>query len=564
MKQPSLVFLFTVILFTSVNSQSIQEARKFTENEQYEAASSAFKALIAKTPGDASIYYYYGKNLLLAGKPDSAAIIFENGRMVDPTNKFLQIGKAKLLLDDIDLIEAKSSSDKDGGNSELRNRYEQALANVNEAMKLIESATDKSKDINIYIEAADALINSKNKDTNKAKVYLDKANEIDPKNIEMLLLFGDLYTELNNGSLAAEYYNRALDIDTTLARALVSKGRLYKRSTNNEGAAREFENAIKIDPGYAPAYRELGDIYIKLGKLSQAKEMYKKFLELSKNNFSARITYSGFLYMSKNYKEALDEIKQVSERYDSNNVTLLRVKSYCYYELEDTANALQAIEHLFRVLPPDKRDSKDYEYYGRIMILNQKDSLGIENLMIAYSLKPSRTDLLSEIANAWLKLKQYDKAIEMYAQKIMLGKDVKTLDYYYLVSAYYYSKRFMEGDSVANKLIEISPTYPSSWLLRAKINSNIDSTSEEGRAKPYYEKFIELVTVDTVTAAKYRNGLFEAYGYLAYYYLLKKDNENSLAYLRKQLEVASDAQEKERIQMGIDQLLGKPVKGSSR
>ena len=559
----TLITFFSFFFSLYSNAQSIQEARKLTDNEQYENASSIYRALLLNNPSDVSFYYYYGDNLLLSDNADSSKIIFEKGLSIDSTFPLLKIGKAKILLDKISEREAKLSSEQDGANKELRDRYELAQTNIKEAEELIAEATQITKSTNVLIEGAEAFTHYKNKNTEKAKSFLDKVVLIDPKNKEALLLYGDIYTELNNGSLAADYYNRALDLDKSSARAIVSKGRLYKRSTNYEGAAREFENAISIEPSYAPAYRELGETYIKLGKLGPAKEQYKKYLELSKNNCGARIRYATFLFISKNYTEALSELNQVQQRCDTNNLTMLRLLSYCYYETKDTAKGLNTINHLFRLLTTEKRTGKDLEYYGKFLIVTNRDSSvqnGIEQLQKSFALDPSRTDLLTEMAMAWSKLKQYPNAIQLLNQKIIIGREVKVIDYYTLARAYYFNRQFAEADSAAKKVNELSPVYASGWVLRAQANAHIDSTSEAGLAKPFYEKYIEIAINDSTNPSKYQNGLIEAYGYLAYYYILKKDNVNGLVYLKKKLNLPLESDDKKNVQLAIDQLEGRGPK----
>ena len=559
----TLITFFSFFFSLYSNAQSIQEARKLTDNEQYENASSIYRALLLNNPSDVSFYYYYGDNLLLSDNADSSKIIFEKGLSIDSTFPLLKIGKAKILLDKISEREAKLSSEQDGANKELRDRYELAQANIKEAEELITEATQNTKSTNVLIEGAEAFTHYKNKNTEKAKSFLDKVVLIDPKNKEALLLYGDIYTELNNGSLAADYYNRALDLDKSSARAIVSKGRLYKRSTNYEGAAREFENAISIEPSYAPAYRELGETYIKLGKLGPAKEQYKKYLELSKNNCGARIRYATFLFISKNYMEALSELNQVQQRCDTNNLTMLRLLSYCYYETKDTAKGLNTINHLFRLLTTEKRTGKDLEYYGKFLIVTNRDSSvqnGIEQLQKSFALDPSRTDLLTEMAMAWSKLKQYPNAIQLLNQKIIIGREVKVIDYYTLARSYYFNRQFAEADSAAKKVNELSPVYASGWVLRAQANAHIDSTSEAGLAKPFYEKYIEIAINDSTNPSKYQNGLIEAYGYLAYYYILKKDNVNGLFYLKKKLNLPLESDDKKNVQLAIDQLEGRGPK----
>ena len=170
MKKTIAIFLFALMSLTQVEAQSIQEARKLTDNEQYENASSVYQALIAKTPSDANLYYYYGDNLLLSDNADSATMIFEKGKLIDGTNPLIKIGSAKILLDKISVREAKFSSDQDGSNRELRDRYDEALANVQAAESVIDQAILNSKDANILTEAAEALIHYKNKNLIKQKL----------------------------------------------------------------------------------------------------------------------------------------------------------------------------------------------------------------------------------------------------------------------------------------------------------------------------------------------------------------------------------------------------------
>ena len=544
---------------SGVFAQSVSDAKKLTDSEQYEAASQIYNELIAKSPSDVSLYYFYGDNLLNSENSDSAKIIFDKGKSLDPNNALIKIGEAKLKLNNIDIGEARAASQKDSGNGELKRRLEDALANVEAAKGLINSAIsgESAKDPLVLIEAAEALINYKNKDLDKAKELLDKATGLDSKRPEINLLFGDLYAEKNNGTLSADYYNRALEQNKASARAIVSKGRLYKRSTNYEGAAQEFKNAIELNPGYAPAHRELGEAYFKLGKLGLAKEEYKKYLELSKNNCGARIRYASFLYISKAYQEALNEIDHLKQKCDPNNITMLRILAYCYYEIKDTTNGFNIAEKLFQLLPPDSRAAQDYEVYGKLLIATNRDSLGIGQLKKAYSLDPTRADLLSEIASAWYKLKQYPQVIAVYNEKLEGGKDIRITDYFYLGQAYYYNRQFTDADSTFMKLNEISPKFARAWYWRAKVNTQMDTTSELGLAKPFYESFVENLISDSATMLKSQPQLIEAYSYLAYFYILHKDNNKALEYLKKKMELPLNADDHKNVQQAIDQLEGK-------
>src|SRR6185436_6147191 len=94
-------YLFLAASFaacTNLNAQSLNDAMRLTDNEQYEEATTVYQQLIAKEPANAANYYYFGENYLLSDNADSALVMFEKGEKADPTNFLPQIGHVKYLL----------------------------------------------------------------------------------------------------------------------------------------------------------------------------------------------------------------------------------------------------------------------------------------------------------------------------------------------------------------------------------------------------------------------------------------------------------------------------------
>lgn len=58
-------------------------------------------------------------------------------------------------------------------------------------------------------------------------------------------------------------------------------GNFYFKKGNYRAAIFRFQEAIRWNPSYAEAYRKLGEAYEKSGQLEEAREAYKKFLEVS-------------------------------------------------------------------------------------------------------------------------------------------------------------------------------------------------------------------------------------------------------------------------------------------
>lgn len=504
-----------LMLYTVSVAQSLKDAIRLTENEQYDFAEVTFRQLVQKEPSNGTNWYYLGENYRKNDDADSARVCYQKGLDVEPGNALNQIGMGKYFL-------AKG----DGGNA--KTWFDKALA------------ASGGKTVLLQSEVAEAYIHSKSKDLNYAMTLLNNAIKVDPKNPELYILMGDIYTEKNDGTNAAINYNKALEIDKKSIKAIVRKGVLYKRSTNYDGAAEEFKNAIAIDPDFAPAHRELGETFFKMRKFEDAKAEYKKFLELSKDNVNARLRYASFLFLSEDYPATLNELNQV-QKFDSNYIPMVRLFAYTYFETGDSAKSLALINKVFEKVPEDKRTYLDYKYYAKNLSKNGQDSLAVIYLEKAYSFDSSQTELLTEKGNLLMKMKKYDEAATAYQQRITYGKGITSADYFKLGRAAYQMKDFYRADSAFAKVTEVQPTWPNGFQWRAKSLAQIDSTSDLGLAKPHYEKYIELSLTDSVNIAKYKAGLIEAYKYLMSYSVIQeKDKKKGKEYISKILELDPD------------------------
>lgn len=555
--------LFLGVLFTQpLWAQTLDDIKRLTESEKFADASTACLLAIQREPNNPVYYYYIADKLLIQDRTDSALLMLGKGYALDTANAFIKIGKAKELLNRFSAAEAKAALERDSGNVELQQLAANSAKYVTIAESLIDQvlATAPKNNTTLYIESAEALIRYRNKNLRKAKEILEMAEKIEEKtkqhNAEIPLLYGDIYTEMNNGTLAAEFYNKALALDPTSPRALLSKGRLYRRATNYEGAKAEFEAIIKADPNYGPAYRELGETCFKLGELEAAKNAYKKYLELNSTSCTAQSRYGAFQYLIKDYQGAITQ-SDIAKSCDPRNPQPVRIAAISYYEMKQYDKALVEAQQVLEMVPATRRIQKDYEYYGKILMANNQDSLGVEQLRIAYSMDPSRTDLLTEIANNYLKNKKYPEALKAFSEKIAAGKDVKSADYFGLGRAQFNTADYTGADASFAKVNEVSPKYASGYLWRARANGQLDTTSANGLAKPFYEKYIELAVADSANASKYYSGLEESYGYLASYYDMKKEKDLSIDYLKRLAQLPIEADKLKNVQQAIKQLEGK-------
>jgi Flp pilus assembly protein TadD len=67
----------------------------------------------------------------------------------------------------------------------------------------------------------------------------------------------------------------------------------HSKELSSEGsygeAAKQLERAIELQPAYADVHYGLGELYIKLGRIADARECYRNSLEINPNYFKARV-----------------------------------------------------------------------------------------------------------------------------------------------------------------------------------------------------------------------------------------------------------------------------------
>jgi len=523
MKVTVSVVVLSVFSFYSVFSQDLQSAIKLFKSEQFGASSTAFKKLIAQTPDNGDIYYYYGVSFLRKFQSDtvntsfdemadSSKIVFEMGTNKDPQNPLNFVGL--------------------GGISLFRHNEAEAQPYFARAISLLPSKANKSiimspeKQAVVYYNLAEAYIRSGTHDTARIFSYLRKAEQLNKKDPQLFIVKGDAYIfMLNDGSKAISNYNEAQRLDPKSPEAKLRVGQLWMRARNYPDALTTYKEVVKIDSTYAPAYRELGYLYSRANRNDDAQANYKKFLALSANNTAARKRYVNTLIELKKYPEAIAQLEDVI-KVDTMDNDVNRALAYCYFETSQYDKGLYYSKKFFSRANPEKVRATDYSYLGRLLAKTKQDSLAYEKLIKAFQMDTSKSELLSEAAMSLNRIKKYDKALEIYKMKIDLGK-ANPGDWYNMGKVYYNLQEWGKVDTTLAYYNTLMPDHIAAYQWRARALVNMDPDTKLGLAKPVWEILIEKTAPDSV---KYSKELIEAYGYLAYYYLLQfnstKDQEN--------------------------------------
>jgi tetratricopeptide (TPR) repeat protein len=510
--------LLSIFIFQNSFAQTLKDAIKMTQEERFESASAAFKKLLAT--GDdqgGDVYYYYGDNFLQWGildkwtSMDSALTQFQKGSSVKPSNPLNFVGLGSIAW--------------------LGNNAEGAKQNFYKASSLTStqaSVFPKDKQVLVYLKIAQAYLNGSAKSLPDAINNINMAMKLDPKSPDVYIVNGDYEVARNTTdvSKAIQSYEKASDLDKTSAKAVLRQGQIWVNVQNYDEGLKSYKQAITIDSTFAPAYRARAELLGKAGRYKAAIADYRKYLSLN-NSRSARERYAIFVFLSKDYKLAIEEIKEV-QKSDTSNLILFRLLGYAYSETGDQVLGLSNMERFFakqKINDKPKLIAQDYSYYGKLLAKSGKDSLGIEQIKKALDLDTSYIDGYSDIGGVYYKSKKFPEAIKYYQMKIAKSKKAGAGDYSALGQAFYLNKDYVKSDSAFAKITETYPIFGNVW--RGRCNAKQDDPEKPvGKAKPFYELAIQKAGTDI---DKNKKDLIEAYSYLGFYYISQKSYDCSKA-----------------------------------
>jgi len=129
-----------------------------------------------------------------------------------------------------------------------------------------------------------AILSEHQKQVDKAVAYFRQLLTLEPKNALALNYVGYTYAEKGTNLEEAEkLITQALELDATNAAYIDSLGWVYYQKKDYENALRYLERASQMieDP---IIFDHLGDTYKKLGKLTEARDAWKKALKIDPKN----------------------------------------------------------------------------------------------------------------------------------------------------------------------------------------------------------------------------------------------------------------------------------------
>jgi len=529
----SKLVLALVLVGSSVFAQSLADAKKAIDAEQYQKAKSMLKNLTVTQADKDENFFYLGWVYILQDYPDSAKTVFNKGIAVNAKSALNYAG-----------LGAAAFKDKDRATATTNFNQAIALAGKNSKPYVYVGRGYLLNEVDGKVPAADA---------NAAIAILNKGKAVNAKDAELLIALGDAYrTQLKNTD-ALNSYQDALAVDPKLANAKVATGVIWKFANNFEDSEREFKAALAIDPNYGPAYREwaetdvrwaLTDPKMASAKIKEGADQYRKYLSLTDLSVESRMRYADFLLYAGDFKTLQTEAQALAKSANSN----LRVQRYLAYaalENKDYPAGITAMNTWITKADPKRIIPRDYLALGRLQIAAGQDSVGIGSLQKAYTLDTTQADVFLEIAKSQYAQKRYEKAGDSYMKYLSKSRKGSLNDYLAAGRSFYFayedqyfstakpkpvadSTLLTRADSAFSYIQQkaTAPVAPVA-LYRARVNEyrDKDRNNIKGLAKPFYDQYISIITAKGPVGDADKKGMAEAYAYLGAYYQYKEKDD---------------------------------------
>ncbi|HNG90358.1 MAG TPA: hypothetical protein PK858_09140, partial [Saprospiraceae bacterium] len=383
----------------------------------------------------------------------------------------------------------------------------------------------------------------------KAEEGLKAALDAGNKDVTTIMTLGYCYKEIPNGGLAAQQYELAetLEPKNPLIKFMLAK--VYKAAKLTDRFLLYTDKTIEVAPNYTLALRAKAEHLYYGRKWEQATQAYKDLVSKGAEvTVEDEMQLANTLFITKDYKGCSEVVERIIKKDGSKNY-LRRLLAYCSYEMGDYARGMEVITDYFKKVTPDKELASDYLYLGRLQVKTKGDTLAaIGNLKKGIVKDSSQWAVYKEIGELYYTKKKNLEAAQAYTMYLDSVAKPDPTDLYKLGLAQFYSKddslRFVKAEKTFAKITELVPKAGLGWIWAGKaaarqdpdITAHPELVNEFGKAKTYFEKYVEIGAADPV---KNKKDLVVAYEYLTYYHYNKANVEQVKAHATKLLELDS-------------------------
>lgn len=244
------------------------------------------------------------------------------------------------------------------------------------------------------------------------KLVLDKV----PKADHVAVALASVALKTGNYDDAIRWHREVLARQPKNAAAYANLGLAYGGKGQTREEIENYRKAIELNPGDPIVRFNLATAYEKTKKEAEAVREYQKVLELKPNDSDAQERLADLHFKAKRFSEAVP-LYEKAVKLSSRKAVIFTRLGFAYAELkkpsQSSANYEQAIRHGAKDPQIRQNLALSYSQTGKT-----KESIAMYEKMAAAN---PTNDVLNTLVDAYMREKQYDKAIRIYKKLIELN-----------------------------------------------------------------------------------------------------------------------------------------------
>lgn len=213
---------------------------------------------------------------------------------------------------------------------------------------------------------------------------------------------------------------------------------------------------------------------LKAQDYENARDNYKKYVELTGNDLYAQQRYASFLFLTKDYQQTV----KVLESLDTTTNLSLRLLGMAYLELGEPQKSRAYMMRYFAQMKEAYTIPTDWLTRGKAQMAVGEEEGAMEDFEKAQEMDPAQVEIWKDIADEAYKNKQYERESRFRRLYIENKADASPRDYYFLGQAQYRAEQYEAADSTFGTVVSMQDNLTDAHYYRIRIAQKLDPENE--------------------------------------------------------------------------------------
>lgn len=269
-------------------------------------------------------------------------------------------------------------------------------------------------------------------------------------------------------------------IKPKIAIILNNQGMNQYKNNNIDKAVYYLEKSLDFEKN-SSTYMNLAKIYHEKKELKKAESIYRKIIDVDKDNLSAHLALTDLYIKNSQYINAIDHLEKyhhvspkIMDKKIDSILIMIYNKACFFYEIQDYNQALSTTKEILGI---DKNFGLAYQLQAKIFRKQNNIIKAIERYKLAVSKNIVNPTIYNNIGLCYMRLEQYSQAIEYLKKAYNLDpKNVNIL--YNIASTLRDTKDFGQALIYYKKLLTLEYDYPNLHNEIAEIYKSLNKDKE--------------------------------------------------------------------------------------